>query len=129
MISVIGVLAAPWIADLLTRGVDEPLKASQQQDLSTLLLRFFIPQVMLYAIGAVAVAVLYAKRHLTVTAIAPVGTSVSLRTTAFAATIAPDRTTTRWSTIDPLPIKTPDSIVHPSRWTMWPTTQSSSEDL
>jgi putative peptidoglycan lipid II flippase len=76
VISVIGILAAPWIADLLTRGVDEPLKASQQQDLSTLLLRFFIPQVMLYAIGAVAVAVLYAKRHLTVTAIAPIGYTV-----------------------------------------------------
>ena len=43
VISVIGILAAPWIAELLTRGVDEPLKASQQQDLSTLLLRFFIP--------------------------------------------------------------------------------------
>ena len=76
VISVIGIFAAPWIADLLTRGVDEPLKASQQQDLSTLLLRFFIPQVMLYAIGAVAVAVLYAKRHLTVTAIAPIGYTV-----------------------------------------------------
>ena len=76
VISVVGIIAAPWIADLLTRGVDEPLKASQQQDLSTLLLRFFIPQVMLYAIGAVAVAVLYAKRHLTVTAIAPIGYTV-----------------------------------------------------
>jgi putative peptidoglycan lipid II flippase len=76
VISVVGIIAAPWIADLLTRGIDEPLKASQQQDLSTLLLRFFIPQVMLYAIGAVAVAVLYAKRHLTVTAIAPIGYTV-----------------------------------------------------
>jgi putative peptidoglycan lipid II flippase len=76
VISIIGIVVAPWIADLLTRGVDEPLKASQQQDLSTLLLRFFIPQVMLYAIGAVAVAVLYAKRHLTVTAIAPIGYTV-----------------------------------------------------
>jgi len=76
VISVIGILAAPWIAELLTRGVDEPLKASQQQDLSTLLLRFFIPQVMLYAVGAVAVAVLYAKRHLTITAIAPIGYTV-----------------------------------------------------
>jgi len=71
VLSVVGIIAAPLIADLLTRGIDEPLKASQQQDLSTLLLRFFIPQVMLYAIGAVAVAVLYARRHLTVTAIAP----------------------------------------------------------
>src|SRR5688572_21136279 len=57
VISIAGIVAAPWIADLLTRGVDEPIKASQQAELSTLLLRFFIPQVMLYAVGAVAVAV------------------------------------------------------------------------
>lgn len=76
VVSLAGVVAAPWIADLLTGGVTEPVKAAQQRELSTLLLRFFVPQVLLYAIGAVAVAVLYAKRHLAVTAIAPVGYTV-----------------------------------------------------
>ena len=76
VVSVVGIIVAPWISELLTRGIDEPIKAEQQQDLSTLLLRFFIPQVMLYAVGAIAVAVLYAKRHLTVTAIAPIGYTV-----------------------------------------------------
>ena len=92
VISVIGIFAAPWIADLLTRGVDVPLKASQQRDLSTLLLRFFIPQVMLYAVGAIAVAVLYAKRHLTVTAIAPIGYTVVTVVTmvVFRAVTGPD---------------------------------------
>jgi putative peptidoglycan lipid II flippase len=76
VISIVGIVVAPWIADVLTRGVDEPVKAAQQQDLSTLLLRFFIPQVLLYAVGAVAIAMLYAKRHLTVTAIAPIGYTI-----------------------------------------------------
>lgn len=76
LVSIVGIVGAPWIAGLLTRGVSEAQKAAQQEELSTLLLRWFIPQVMLYAVGAVAVAVLYAKRKLTVTAIAPVGYTV-----------------------------------------------------
>jgi putative peptidoglycan lipid II flippase len=91
-VSIAGIIAAPWIADLLTRGVTEPIKAQQQRDLSTLLLRWFIPQVMLYAVGAIAVAVLYARRKLTVTAIAPVGyTVVTVATMAvFRAVTGPD---------------------------------------
>lgn len=75
-VSVAGIVVAPQIADLLTRGVAEPAKAQQQRELSTLLLRWFIPQVMLYAVGAVSVAVLYARRQLTVTAVAPIGYTV-----------------------------------------------------
>ena len=73
VVTVVGVVGAPWIAALLTRGVADPAKAAQQEHLSTVLLRWFVPQVLLYAVGAVAVAVCYARRHLTVTAIAPVG--------------------------------------------------------
>ena len=58
------------------------------------------------------------------TARAPEGTSVPLRTTEFAPTTAPARTTTRCITIEPLPISEPSSMVQPSRWTMCPTTQS-----
>jgi putative peptidoglycan lipid II flippase len=76
VVAVIGVLAAPWIADLLTAGVTNDSIAAQQRELSTFFLRFFIPQILLYAIGAVAVAVLYAKRHLAVTAMAPIGLTI-----------------------------------------------------
>jgi putative peptidoglycan lipid II flippase len=76
VITVIGVLAAPLIARLLTTGVGNPAIAAQQRDLSTFLLRFFVPQVLLYAVGAVAVAVLYAQRRLAVTALAPIGLTV-----------------------------------------------------
>lgn len=76
VIVVIAEVAAPWIARLLTAGVDRPAIASRQRELSTFLLRFFVPQVLLYAVGAVSVAVLYAKRRLAVTAIAPIGLTV-----------------------------------------------------
>jgi hypothetical protein len=51
---------------------------------------------MLYAIGAVAVAVLYAKRHLTVTAIAPIGYTVVTVVTMvwFRVVTGPDRAST-----------------------------------
>jgi putative peptidoglycan lipid II flippase len=76
VIAIIGVLAAPLIADVLTTGVSNPHIAEQQRSLSTFLLRFTVPQVLLYGLGAVAVAVLYAKRKLAVTAMAPIGLTV-----------------------------------------------------
>jgi putative peptidoglycan lipid II flippase len=76
VVAIIGILAAPLIADLLTTGVSDPKIAEQQRDLSTFLLRFTVPQILLYAIGAVSVAVLYAKRKLAVTAMAPIGLTV-----------------------------------------------------
>jgi putative peptidoglycan lipid II flippase len=75
-VTVVGVVAAPWLAGLLTSGVDDPTIAAQQESLATFLLRFFVPQVLLYAVGTVAIAVLYAKRRLAVTAIAPIGNTV-----------------------------------------------------
>ena len=50
--------------------------AAGQQELATFLLRLFVPQVLLYAVGAVSTAVLHAKRHFTVTAVAPIGNTV-----------------------------------------------------
>ena len=76
VVVVVGIVAAPWIADVLTSGVANEHVAEQQRALSTFLLRFFIPQVLLYALGAVAVAVLYAKRRLAVTAMAPIGLTI-----------------------------------------------------
>jgi putative peptidoglycan lipid II flippase len=76
LVVVVGILAAPWIARLLTTGVSDPVIAAHQRSLSTFFLRFFVPQVLLYAVGAVAVAVLYARRKLAVTAMAPIGLTV-----------------------------------------------------
>ena len=76
VIAAIGMAAAPLIARLLTSGVQDPHIAEQQRSLSTFLLYFFIPQIVLYAIGAIAVAALYAQRRLAVTGIAPIGLTV-----------------------------------------------------
>ena len=76
IVTVIGVVAAPWLARLLASGVSDPTVAAQQEDLATFLLRFFVPQVLLYAVGTVAIAVLYARRRFVVTAIAPIGNTV-----------------------------------------------------
>ena len=52
--------------------------AADQQALTTNLLRFFIPQVLLYALGAVTTAVLHAKGRFALTAIAPIGNTIVL---------------------------------------------------
>jgi putative peptidoglycan lipid II flippase len=75
-VALVGVLASPWIADILTGAVSDPTVAAQQQELTTFLLWFFIPQVVLYGVGAVAMAVLNAQRSFVVPAVAPIGNTV-----------------------------------------------------
>lgn len=74
-ITVAGVVGAPLLARLLTVGVD-PSVLAEQRELVTYLLWFFVPQVLLYAAGAVATAVLYARRRFAITAAAPIGNTV-----------------------------------------------------
>src|SRR5205085_12365170 len=52
------------------------------------------------------------------------GTTVPFVTTAFAPTSECGPTTHRCSTIDPDPTSECGSMVHPSRWALWPITQS-----
>src|SRR5688500_1963426 len=80
VVTVIGVVAAPWIARFLASGADDTALRDDQVELSTFLLRFFIPQVLLYALGTVSIAALYAKRRFVVTAMAPIGLTVVLVT-------------------------------------------------
>ena len=75
-VAAVGLVAAPWIADLLTAAVEDPAVATAQQQLTTFLLWFFIPQVVLYGLGAIATAVLHAKRSFVVPAMAPIGNTV-----------------------------------------------------
>lgn len=74
-VSVAGVLGAPVLARLLTLGVPAEV-AADQRELVTFLLRFFVPQVMLYAAGTIATAVLHARQHFAVTAAAPIGNTI-----------------------------------------------------
>jgi putative peptidoglycan lipid II flippase len=74
-VTVVGVIGAPWLAELLTSQAPPEVQADQQA-LVTDLLRFFIPQILLYAAGTIATAALYALRRFAVTAAAPIGNTV-----------------------------------------------------
>jgi putative peptidoglycan lipid II flippase len=75
-LSLLGIVAAPLVARLLTAGVADGAIAAQQRDLATFLLRWFIPQVVLYAFATVATALLYARRRFAITAAAPIANTV-----------------------------------------------------
>lgn len=68
----LGLLLAPWIMGVLTSGVADPDLRADQTELGTFLLWFFLPQVLLYAVGAVSTALLHADRRFVAAAIAPV---------------------------------------------------------
>jgi putative peptidoglycan lipid II flippase len=74
-VSVAGILAAPLLARALTAGVPADV-ADDQRELVEHLLRFFVPQVLLYAVGAVAIAALQARRRFLAAAAAPIGNTV-----------------------------------------------------
>ena len=74
-VTLLGVVGAPWLARLLTTTVPQEVQADQRE-LVTYLLRFFVPQIMLYAAGTIATAALYALRRFAVTAAAPIGNTV-----------------------------------------------------
>jgi putative peptidoglycan lipid II flippase len=76
VVAVAGIVFAPALARALTAGNDNARIAAQQRELSTYLLRFFVPQVIMYAYGAIATAVLYARRRFAVTAAAPIGSTI-----------------------------------------------------
>lgn len=71
-----GVLLGPWLMRLLTLGVPDAEGRDQQVELGTFLLWFFLPQVLLYAVGAVATALLHAERRFVAAALAPVCNNV-----------------------------------------------------
>jgi len=70
-ITVLGVVAAPWIVDLYTLNVHGAGLAAQQE-LATSLLRLFMPQMLFYGIVTLATAMLNARRHFLAAAFAPV---------------------------------------------------------
>jgi putative peptidoglycan lipid II flippase len=70
-IAVAGIVFAPWIVDLYTAGVPE----SQQPavgDLATFYLRWFMPQIVFYGLGAVATGLLNAHRRFAPPMFAPI---------------------------------------------------------
>ncbi len=78
VVTLLGVVFAPVLARVLVSGVSDPTLAAEQRELATFLLRFFVPQVMLYALGTVSTAVLQSRGRYVLTAIAPIGNTIAL---------------------------------------------------
>lgn len=70
-VAVLGVLGAPLLARGIFAGVADDGRRAEQVALATTLLRFFIPQLVLYAAGSVGTAVLNAQHRFAVPALAP----------------------------------------------------------
>jgi len=70
-VMILGILLAPWIVGLYTLRVPAAERAAVQ-DLATVFLRFFMPQIVLYGIGAVATGMLNAHRRFALPMFAPI---------------------------------------------------------
>ena len=71
VVTAVGILAAPWIVGVYTLRVPAGDRQAVQ-DLATLFLRFFMPQILLYGMGAVATGLLNAHRRFAVPMFAPI---------------------------------------------------------
>jgi len=78
VVSLVGIVFAEPIARILSSSAPNAQVESQQVALSAFFLRFFVPQVLLYAIGTVATAVLFAKRRFVIVAVAPIANAIVL---------------------------------------------------
>jgi putative peptidoglycan lipid II flippase len=76
----IGFLAAPFVMRLLVAGVNDPHVRDQQVHLGTILLWFFLPQVVLYASNMVATGLLNARGHFAVPVAAPLLNNIVVTT-------------------------------------------------
>ena len=72
----LGLLARPWIVRMLTVAVPDGEVRESEIRLGSFLLVFFLPQVLLYAIGAVATALLHSTRRFAAAAFAPVANNL-----------------------------------------------------
>src|SRR5207302_5378145 len=80
-VAIIGMVAAPVVMRGLTAGVSDSAVRSAEVDLGTFWLWFFLPQVLLYAVGALASALLHAERRFAAVAFAPVANNVIVTVT------------------------------------------------
>lgn len=72
LVVAVALALAPRLMGVLTTGVGDGELRAEQVELGTFLLWFFLPQVLLYAVGAVSTALLHADRRFVAAAVAPV---------------------------------------------------------
>jgi len=71
-VSVVAVLAAPWIIKIYAFRIPDPVLRHQQEVVGAFFLRIFLPQMIFYAAGAVLMGLLNAHRRFAVPMFAPV---------------------------------------------------------
>lgn len=86
---VVGMVASTWIMRGLTVGMSGPTR-QQQVELGAFLLLFILPQLLLYAAGSVASAVLQADHRFVATSVAPVFNNVLVTATMIAFIVVHD---------------------------------------
>ena len=72
VLALIGIVAAPWIMHLYLSNVADPVRRQQETELGTFFLRWFMPQVLFYGLGAIAIGVLTAHRRFAAPMYAPI---------------------------------------------------------
>jgi len=70
-LAAVGIVAAPFVARGLFSGVQDPAVRAEQVRLGTVFLWFFLPQVVMYALGMVATSVLNARGRFALPVFAP----------------------------------------------------------
>ncbi|HTJ74953.1 MAG TPA: lipid II flippase MurJ [Acidimicrobiales bacterium] len=75
-VTVVGLALRPWIMRGLTLAVPDPAVRAAEVRLGSFLLWLFLPQILFYAVGAVATALLNGDRRFAAAAFAPVANNV-----------------------------------------------------
>jgi putative peptidoglycan lipid II flippase len=88
-IAVVGIALAPWIVDLYTTGVPDGDREAVR-DLATFFLRWFMPQIVFYGVGAVATGLLNAHRRFAAPMFAPILNNLIVIATFLAFAAMPD---------------------------------------
>jgi putative peptidoglycan lipid II flippase len=77
-VTVVAMILAPWIMRLYLIGVTNPADHAAQLELGTFFLRWFLPQIVFYGIGAVAAGILTANRRFAAQMYAPVLNNIAV---------------------------------------------------
>jgi putative peptidoglycan lipid II flippase len=72
IVMIAGILLAPWIVRIYSFRIPDPGERAAAEALATLFLRFFMPQILFYGIGAAATGLLNAHRRFVVPMFAPI---------------------------------------------------------
>ena len=77
-ITVLAMIAAPWIMRAYLVGVTDPAQHEAELEQGTFFLRWFLPQIVFYGVGAVAAGILTAHRRFAAQMFAPVLNNVAV---------------------------------------------------